>query len=481
MGPLVSAQQLIDSGELGAAARVLLTAIARDEGGPEVLRLMGLLYVHQDAPAQGEVLIRRALQLRDDAAGQAALGDALQVQGRSAEAIRAYRRALSESSGSATLWCNLGLAHHALGAGQAAQQAYERAVQCDAEHLGAWYNLGLLRYDQQEYAAAKEAYTEALRIDPVEPDVLNNLGNTEAALGNVVAAVGLYRRALSVRPGDEAIARNLELAGVDLAEHHDQVQDDDSLWWRDVGQTLQRCGKRDEAIAAYRQALALDPAEPTAQHLLAALTGEGALRPPDAYVETLFDNYADRFERHLVGQLGYQLPALIRWVCDGQLALKPERVLDLGCGTGLVGVELREISGSIVGVDLSAEMIVHSERKGAYDALHQAEIAAWLAADGTQYSLIVAAEVAIYLGDMAPVFPLIRRCLAPGGRFIFSTEREAEARVVLRESGRYAHSREGIERDAAAAGLTIELVGTVEIRRSRTGWEDGELFVLRLD
>ena len=53
--------------------------------------------------------------------------------------------------------------------------------------------------------------------------------------------------------------------------------------------------------------------------------------------------------------------------------------------------------------------------------------------------------------------------------------------MVLRESGRYAHSRAGIARDAAAAGLTIELVGTTEIRRTRTGWEDGELFVLRLD
>ena len=78
--------------------------------------------------------------------------------------------------------------------------------------------------------------------------------------------------------------------------------------------------------------------------ILNALTGNGELRPPDSYVETLFDSYAERFEHHLVGQLGYQLPALIRWLCDQQLELHPGRVLDLGCGTGLVGVRTKTVS-----------------------------------------------------------------------------------------------------------------------------------------
>ena len=479
MEPLESAQTFIDEGDLDGAARVLIETIVTGKSTPEVLRLLGMIYVHQDAPVQGEVLIRRALLLSDDAAGRAALGDALQVQDRYPEAIKAYERAIEQDSSSATLWCNLGLAHHALGERRAARKAYNQAIQQDTDHLGAWYNLGLLRYAQGEYAGAKEAYSAALRIDPMEADVLNNLGNTEVALGDRVAAVIFYRRALSVRPDDPTFARNLQLAGDDLGEHHDQVQDDDSEWWRDVGQTLQRQGKREEAIEAYRRARQLDPTDPTASHLLDALTGEGRLRPPDAYVEALFDNYAARFENHLVGQLGYQLPALIRWVCDEQLRFAPQRVLDLGCGTGLVGVELADIAAEIVGIDLSAEMIALSGKKGIYTALHQAEIAVWLAADPGQYDLITAAEVPIYLGDMAPVFPLIRRCLKPGGRFIFSTERDDRARVVLRETGRYAHSRAGIEQDAVAAGLIVELVGKVEIRRTRTGWEDGDLFVLR--
>ena len=477
MEPLQHAQQFLRRGDLDGAARVLIEAIALGQGTAPVLRTLGVIYVHQDAPAQGEVLIRRAVEQDGCADDHLALGNALQQQGRHPEAITAYEEAIQQSADSVEAWCNLGLAHHALGHHSNAMDAYTRALDLAPTHLGAWYNLGLLHYAEHDLSAARRAYSAALRIDPEEPDVLNNLANTELALGNRAEAIKLYRRALAVQPDNTTFAENLALAEGQV----EPTEEDAAGWWRNIGQELMQRGRTDEAIKAYRKAQALDPADATVQHLLNALTGNGELRPPDSYVETLFDSYAERFEHHLVGQLGYQLPALIRWLCDQQLELHPARVLDLGCGTGLVGVELSEIAGEIVGVDLSAEMLSRSREKGVYAALHHAEVAAWLKTDDTRYDLITAAEVVIYLGDMAPIMPLIARRLAPGGRFIFSTERAEQERVVLEKTGRYAHSRAGIEADAAAAGMSVEMVGKVELRRTRTGWEDGDLYVLKRD
>ncbi len=61
---------------------------------------------------------------------------------------------------------------------------------------------------------------------------------------------------------------------------------------------------------------------------------------PQAYVQTLFDQYAPRFESSLVDDLGYRGPALLfKAVLSVRAAArKPaffKRAIDLGCGTGL--------------------------------------------------------------------------------------------------------------------------------------------------
>ncbi|RWF80634.1 MAG: SAM-dependent methyltransferase, partial [Mesorhizobium sp.] len=74
-----------------------------------------------------------------------------------------------------------------------------------------------------------------------------------------------------------------------------------------------------------------------------------AAAPPSAFVETLFDHYADNFEQSLVGKLGYRMPEFldraIRAASPGRFRL----ALDLGCGTGLMGERLRPIVDRLEG------------------------------------------------------------------------------------------------------------------------------------
>jgi predicted TPR repeat methyltransferase len=104
------------------------------------------------------------------------------------------------------------------------------------------------------------------------------------------------------------------------------------------GFVLAELGRRDDAIAALRKAVEQAPASGAARHMLASLDGTNPDTPPIDYVRSLFDEYAPRFERELVVDLGYRVPEILRRLID---TVRPgpafNRALDLGCGTGLSG------------------------------------------------------------------------------------------------------------------------------------------------
>ena len=85
----------------------------------------------------------------------------------------------------------------------------------------------------------------------------------------------------------------------------------------------------------------------------------------------VYDGWADRYDRELLEDWGYTSPQkAVQLVLDAMGS--PElTVLDAGCGTGLVGVLLKEAGlSSLTGIDYSPGMLAEAERKGVYDALH---------------------------------------------------------------------------------------------------------------
>ena len=98
-------------------------------------------------------------------------------------------------------------------------------------------------------------------------------------------------------------------------------------------------------IDAYRR---LSVTDVRSSHKLAALTGEGrmAAEGDASYARKLYDDMADRFEGKLVNCLGYRGPWILHSMAMDAvtLGLCPElppvgywKVLDMGCGSGLVG------------------------------------------------------------------------------------------------------------------------------------------------
>ena len=161
--------------------------------------------------------------------------------------------------------------------------------------------------------------------------------------------------------------------------------------------TLEKAGEVDAAAAAYRECLALDPDDHggAAVRLAALGRGETPASAGDAYVATLFDQHADDFEDILVRQLGYGVPGLI---AEQLVEIAPgpfERMLDLGCGTGLAGEALADWAEIRLGVDLSEGMIEICFDKGVYDQLFIGEAVGFLEDfdEPEPFDLMVAADV----------------------------------------------------------------------------------------
>ncbi len=234
--------------------------------------------------------------------------------------------------------------------------------------------------------------------------------------------------------------------------------------WVRLGEISVKADKVDAAKFAFEQALALDPADHFGASLRLDLLRPVTLtdRSPAAHVASLFDQYAAKFETSLVQKLGYRVPDLLASVLPEQLG----RVLDLGCGTGLMGQAIKGRYSELTGYDLSNGMLAEAKRKGIYNRLEQKDL---LALDLTdeRYDLIVAADVFIYIGALERVISWVADALAPNGIFAFTVEEGHEKGYTLLESHRYAHSEAYLRGMLDAAGFESFEVRQTTLRKDR--------------
>lgn len=242
----------------------------------------------------------------------------------------------------------------------------------------------------------------------------------------------------------------------------------------------------EDAVPALRRALELDPDDPLGVRLDLARLGlvpEGAAITP-GYVRALFDDYAPRFDRHLVKNLGYRGPELVhdalRSACTRRgRAFRFRRGLDLGCGTGLMARALEGRFEAIEGVDLSPKMLAKARRTGLYDRLHEAELAGFLQGVGEGAAdLVTAADVFVYLAALDGVFRAVRRVLTRDGLFAFTVQAHEGEGYALGEDSRFAHGEPYLRALAAASGFETVLFEAVSTREDRGAPVPGFVMVL---
>lgn len=289
-----------------------------------------------------------------------------------------------------------------------------------------------------------------------------------------------YARMLA-EGGDHAAAGELMEQALELAPGW-------AAGWFRLGEYREKAGL-ENAADAYRRALSLEPEDVFGAALKLALIGAQEVpdQPPSRYIEGLFDDYADRFDTALVEKLGYSVPGKLAALVLAHGA-RFSSVVDLGCGTGLFGAEIRAAAGHLEGYDLSTNMLAKAEEKGLYDHLGQADLslddeASGLFADPLarhRADLVSAADVLMYLGSLETVFPLVTGLLAEDGLFAFSVEDAGDGQgFVLRESMRYAHAGDYILGLLQAHGFTLIASEKTVIRMDGGNAVHGILFLSR--
>ncbi|HEB51286.1 MAG TPA: tetratricopeptide repeat protein [Desulfobulbus sp.] len=380
---------------------------------------------------------------------------ALHEQGELDEAARCYSRVVAELPDADVVHYNLGLVHFEQDRHGEAAGAFRRAAELQPHDPDNWYNLGLALKRCGRFAEAEQAYLHALELSPDDPDILYNLGCCHKDGGEAEKAVAVYEELLERDPGYTPALNNLAYLH-HLLGHHDRARD------------------------LYRRLLAARPGHPAASHMLAALEGRAVAEPPGDYVRDLFDQFSEYFEEKLLEKLGYRVPFLLHELLV-ELTGDPVRygrAIDLGCGTGLVGETFRSTCDHLTGIDLSPRMIEVAAGKQVYDRLAVSDLVPYLERSKTPYDLLVAADVLIYLGDLAPLFEAAFRAAGKGAFFVFSTER-GESGWALRPTGRYAHGRDYIAGMAAATGWQVAAERESGLRREGGDWLEGDLWVLR--
>jgi predicted TPR repeat methyltransferase len=382
--------------------------------------------------------------------------------GRAGEALTCIRRALDLQPGEARSWLMLANLLQQQGLSGEAEAAFRSAIGRDPAQADAQLGLGLLLFERRDLEEAAHHLSAAATLAPDQPLAAMCLGQVLYTIGDYEGAVAGFTRAAGLTTLPDLPRRNFArsqalsdiLAGrlADAVAAHPRRAGPDG---EDVASLLavafglfSASGERDAAIAVGRYRLALTPGDPVQTYLLDALCGHPHRAAPISYLEQHFDAFAPSFDAKLVDLLGYRVPEQLAALTSRHRRACTE-ILDLGCGTGLAAAPLNGFGGRLTGVDVAGGMLAEAAKRKLYAELVKAEAVAFLAETAARFDLVFAADMLVYIGDLAPLFAGAARVLRAGGLFCLSIETGAKG-VTLQPSGRFAHEPDYVRSLAAA-------------------------------
>lgn len=370
-----------------------------------------------------------------------------------------------------------------------AEKAFKQVLDMNQEHVEAITNLGVIALKRNKAQEAIHYFTQALALNNEHIEARNNLASTFMHHDRFENALMHYDELLKKEPDNIEYHYNSGVAQMALGhlneaiehfEHILSLNDAHFAALNNLAAIYIRLDDKEKARSLLKRAVQANPKDAASRHMLQALLGEAvnASYSPE-YANHLFNNYALYYDQHMQSRLNYAVPQQIGKVLHQLNVLSVNNVLDLGCGTGLSGVVLREISQLLTGVDISAKMLAQAKEKQIYDQLIEAELIQFLKKDKQYYDLIVAADVLPYFGELQTLFTLIHQRLEQEGLFIFTTEISADKPWQLQTSARFSHQAEYIESLCNSLNFSVESRQVITARLQEKADLKVYLYVIR--
>jgi predicted TPR repeat methyltransferase len=428
----------------------------------------------------------------------ASLGQLLLRQERYAQAVNELTAALDSRPDNAAWLAARAEAQEHMGAVHKAVDDAAAAVVAEPTQPDYAALLARLMMRSGRHDEAVMCYSEAIRLDENNLKHYEGLAHAFWVKGNLGAAREIYDRLRSVYPENESfhsltaelyIQERQPAKAAEVCRAAIDRGLKSALVYRVCGHALLLQGDRAKSAEMFRSGLAIDPKDGYLLHMLAVVTDERSERAPEDYVRAVFDNRADTYEMAALFKLGVRVPGLIRReILRIRPKLDPSRpaahklsaILDIGCGTGLIGAMTHDLTAYLKGVDLSRNIVRYAQLKGVYHELEIADMVASMHADPRLYECITGGDSLSYFGNLKPVFEAAFKRLLPSGLFVFSLEAGAESWRAdiaagvskdewrLQDSGRYCHALPYVEATAKAAGFEVVQVWP-EILNSEDG------------
>lgn len=445
------------------------------------------------------------------------IGNAHFSAGQWLEACQAYQKAIIHQPSFPHAHYNLGLAYNKLARKNDAKSVFQHLIDLVPEHDPARFQLAALFMQEEDYFIALSHYLFILDRAPSHIETVTNAATCYLQLGKIPEANTYYLQALELLPEDKQILFNL---GV-IAMQQGRLKEATVFYLRIINQCSQNenyyennnannnanknandnhdtafyfaahnnlgviylaLKNKENALLHFRAAAQIYPNNESILHTINIVENKTNIDvTPLEYVRTLFNSYANHYDVHLTTTLGYAVPKCIHDVLVSAIKLSPkQKIIDLGCGTGLTAELLLPYQVSLTGVDVSEAMLKVAAEKKVYDQLINNDLLTFLQSYTWQYDGIIMADVLPYFGELHSIFSLITHIMQKSSWLIFTVEKGYKQDYEMLASGRFIHCNKYIVQLLQEAKLKILKQQAVILRTQDTQPVPGEIYLVTL-